>query len=287
MPSLKDIRRRIGSVKNTQQVTKAMKLVAAAKLRRAQDSILAARPYAFKMAAVLRSLVGRVSAEDHELLVRRETKKVLLVVVTADRGLCGGFNSNIIRRATRFLNEEVKGDHEVCLAHLGRKGYAFFRRSDRAIRHYFEGAFVDLSFERAREIGEQLVEDFVKGDVDEVHVLYNAFKSAGSQVITLDKLLPLEAEELAEGDFGVEHIYEPGKTELLGALIPRHISTQVYRVLLESIASEHGARMAAMEAATQAAGEMIDNLTLQANRARQASITKELLEIVAGAEALK
>ena len=287
MPSLKDIRRRISSVRNTQQVTKAMKLVAAAKLRRAQDAVLSARPYASKMADVVRSLVARVPAEDHPLLQRRETSKVLLVVVTGDRGLCGGFNSNVIRRATRFLTEEVKGHHEVALANVGRKGHVFFRRRDWAVRHYFADVFSELSPKQAARVGDALVADFLGGEADEVYVLYNAFKSAGAQVITLEKLLPLETEALPEGDFGVEHLYEPGKEALLDALVPRHVSTQVYRILLESIAAEHGARMAAMEAATQNAGEMIDSLTLQANRARQAAITKELLEIVAGAEALK
>ncbi len=286
MPSLKDIRRRIGSVKNTQQVTKAMKLVAAAKLRRAQESILAARPYAFRMGAILRSLASRVEQEAHALLVRREEERLLLVVVTSDRGLCGGFNSNVTRRGMRFLNEEARGK-EASLACVGRKGHDFFRRRDPTIRHYFGGVLSEAPTDAARRITKALVKDYTGGELDAIWVLYNGFKSAGSQELTLERLLPVDPEELPEGDFGVDYLYEPDQDSLLDSLIPRHVVTQVQRVLLESTAAEHGARMVAMEAATQNAAEMIDHLTLQANRARQAAITKELLEIVAGAEALK
>jgi F-type H+-transporting ATPase subunit gamma len=271
-------------MRNTQQVTKAMKLVAAAKLRRAQDAIIAARPYAAHMGAVLRSLASRVPAESHPLLARREPRRVLLLAVTADRGLCGGFNANVLRRGLRFVHEPAEGV-SVSLALVGRKGNDYFRRRDVPIRHYFKGVLAELSPARGEEIGRALVEDYASGAVDAVHVLYNGFKSAGSQVLTLDQLLPVATEELPAGDPGVEYLYEPGKEALLDALLPRHVAVQVYRVLLESVAAENGARMAAMEAATKNAGEMIDHLTLQANRARQAAITKELLEIVAGAEA--
>jgi F-type H+-transporting ATPase subunit gamma len=286
MPSLKDIRRRIASVKNTQQVTKAMKMVSAAKLRRAQESIQANRPYAQRTGAILRSLAARVDQEAHPLLHVREPKRVMLVVVTSDRGLCGGFNANINRRAHRFLDEDAKAFDDCTLALVGRKGSDYFKRRQKPVQHEFKDVFADLSVDKSRAISQTLIDEFVGDELDAIYVIYNEFKSAVTQTVTVERLLPIEPAELPEGDFGVEHLYEPGKAELLDHVLPRHVQAQIWRILLESTASEHGARMSAMDSATRNAGELMEKLTLDMNRARQAMITKELLEIVAGAEAL-
>lgn len=296
MPSLKDIRRRIGSVKNTQQVTRAMKMVSAAKLRRAQEAILAARPYAQRLEAVLGSVASRVGADVHPLLAEREIRRVLLVVVTSDRGLCGGFNANVVKRAGQFLGEDAAkaGYESVELAFIGKKGRdAFKRRKDLTVRHFFKDALAPLSADGVRQVAEALVGDFGAqegGDrpgVDGIFCVYNAFKSAGSQELRLRRLLPVDTSAFrAAAGAAIEHIYEPDRTTLMDALVPRFVANQVHTMLLDSVAAEHAARMVAMEGATKNASEMIDKLTLAANRARQAAITKELLEIVAGAEAL-
>lgn len=287
MPSLKDIRRRIASVKNTQKVTRAMKLVSAAKLRRAQEAILAARPYAQRLEAILGSVASRGGEDVHPLLAEREVNKALLVCVTSDRGLCGGFNTSVIKRANQFLAKDAAGFESVELAFAGKKGHdAFRRKANVRVRHYFEGVLKPLTPEGVREVGGTLVEDFVSGDVDGIFLLYNAFKSAGSQELTLRRLLPVDTSKFVADSSGIEHIYEPDRTTLLDGLVPQYVENQVNTCFLDSIAAAHAARMIAMEGASSNAAEMIDKLTLQANRARQAAITKELLEIVAGAEAL-
>jgi F-type H+-transporting ATPase subunit gamma len=291
VPSLRDIRRRIGSVKSTQQITKAMKMVAAAKLRRAQDAIQRARPYAVLLEQALARVAQRAAAEGgggHPLLAPRPARVAELVVVTSDRGLAGGFNANIIRRAQRFLVENAGTYEKVLISTMGRKGRDFARARKIAIRKDFSGVHAKLSFEKAHEIAQEFADRYLAGEVDVVFVLYTEFKSAISQKVTLRQLLPVETGTAPAGAAAsVDFLYEPGRDALLADLVPRHLDVQVWRALLDSAASEHGARMTAMEAATKNAGEIIGALTLQYNRARQAYITKELMEIVSGAEALK
>jgi len=289
MPSLKDIKRRIGSVKNTQKITRAMKMVAAARLRRAQQAILELRPYALKTLDVLSAVAARAGEEEeiHPLLARREPHNVMIVVLTSDRGLAGAFNANINKAAYRFWKELEKEGRNVTFSVIGRKGRDYLRRRGAHIEKDFTGVFEDLSVERAGEIGRYIVDFYTRHDLDAVHLVYNEFKSAISQDVVVEPLLPIEPEQ-GEGALAtVDFIYEPGKKELLDTLLPMYVEVEIYRALLESVASEHGARMTAMDAATNNAKDMIDKLTLDFNRARQAAITKELMEIIGGAEALK
>lgn len=290
MPSLKEIRKRIGSVKNTQKITKAMKMVAAAKLRRAQESILNTRPYAKRIDGLIKDLSGVMMDEImHPLMIEREeVKRVALLVITSDKGMCGAFNSNILRKASSTLANEWK-DLEVDLSLVGRKAIDFYKRKNVKPAHIFNEVYLKgrSQFEESDDIANLLVKDFTDGKVDEVWVLYNEFKSAISQDIVLEKLVPIVPDDQAETKGINDYIYEPDRKEILDDLVPQHLSIQIYRCLLESQASEHGARMTAMEGATKNAGEMIDKLTMQFNRARQAAITKELMEIIGGAEALK
>jgi F-type H+-transporting ATPase subunit gamma len=284
MPSTIDIRRRIRSVKNTQQITKAMKMVAAAKLRRAQDRMMAARPYAAALRQVLASVASRVDMSKHPLLQTREQEnKVLLLVVTADRGLCGAFNTNVIRAAQNAIAE--KGWQEVHLLPIGRKAFDFFKRRPLPIRRQATQVYQALSLETAHEIAQTLINDFVSGEFDAIYVLYNEFKSIIAQRVTLERLLPLDRSWTDIPEPAIEYIYEPSVEGILSDLLPKHIEFQLYRVLLESAAAEQGARMTAMESATKNASEMIDHLTLTYNRIRQAAITKEIIEIVSGAAA--
>ncbi len=283
MPSTIDIRRRIRSVKNTQQITKAMKMVAAAKLRRAQERMMAARPYSAALRQVLASLSTRVDVSQHPLLAAREEEnKVLLIVVTADRGLCGAFNTNVIRAAQNAIAE--KGWPEVHLTTIGSKATGFFKRRPQPKK--FQTTLLQaLAPESIREIATSIAADFISGEFDAVYVLYNEFKSIIAQRVTLDRLLPLERPDVDDAAPAVEYIFAPGPEQILSELLPKHIEFQIYRVLLESAAAEQGARMTAMEAATKNASEMISHLTLTYNRIRQASITKEIIEIVSGAAA--
>jgi F-type H+-transporting ATPase subunit gamma len=287
MPSTIDIRRRIRSVKNSQQITKAMKMVAAAKLRRAQERMMAARPYSAGLRQVLASLASRIDlVSTHPLLQQRETEeKVLLLIVTADRGLCGAFNTNVIRGAQNAIAE--KNWPHVELLPIGRKGNDFFRRRTLPIRRSATHVYQALSLDTAREIAQELTNDFVSGEVDAVYVIYNEFKSIMTQRVSLERLLPLEpqAETRAGNAPEIDYLYEPGPEQILNDLLPKHIKFQLYRILLESAAAEQGARMTAMEAATKNASEIISHLTLTYNRIRQAAITKEIIEIVSGAAA--
>ncbi|HET7433699.1 MAG TPA: ATP synthase F1 subunit gamma [Thermoanaerobaculia bacterium] len=287
MPSTIDLRRRIRSVKNTQQITKAMKMVAAAKLRRAQERMMAARPYSAALREVLASIATRVEAEAHPLLAEREQEnKVLLLVVTADRGLCGAFNTNVLRAAQNAIREQPW--QEVHLLPIGRKALDFFKRRQWPIRRQATQVYQALSLDTAREIADALANDFVTGEFDAVYVLYNEFKSIIAQRVTLQRLLPLERdwdEAATEAAPSIEYLFEPSPAQILTDLLPKHIEFQLYRVLLESAAAEQGARMTAMEAATKNASDMIAHLTLTYNRIRQASITKEIIEIVSGAAA--
>jgi F-type H+-transporting ATPase subunit gamma len=290
MATLRDIRRRIRSVESTQKITRAMKLVAAAKLRRAQERILAARPYAVKMAELLASLVARAEGEAHPLLVRRPPARKRLVIVTADKGLCGAFNSNILRASAAFLREQ--GDTSVTLVVVGKKARDYYRRRPWQIKSEMLGFFDRLAYSHAQELAGGLMQEYLGGEVDEVHLMYNEFRSVAVQRVKREQLLPIESSSGADGAASTEggagdYIYEPSPEAILAALLPRHVTTQVYRALMESVAGEYGARMTAMEAATKNAKEMIGVLTIQYNKARQERITKELLDIVGGAEALR
>ncbi len=281
MPALLDIRRRIRSVKSTQQITKAMKMVSAAKLRRAQEAMFAARPYARKMLEVLNSLAARADPGAHPLLVERGHAKVLLVVITADKGLCGAFNANIIRTAARFV-EERKGGVETSV--VGRKGRDAFKRRGFKVRSERVGVGA-LRYGVARELAQELIKAFTAGEADEVYLVYNEFKSVIQQRIVVDRLLPIERHALEPRQPGFDYIYEPEPAGIFKSLLPRHVEVQVWKALLESQAAEHGARMTSMDAATNNASEMIDGLTLYMNKVRQAAITKEIIEVVSGAGA--
>jgi F-type H+-transporting ATPase subunit gamma len=288
MPTAKQIRRRIASVKSTQKITRAMKMVAAARLRKAQENITRMRPYALQTMRLLSSVAARAGGEEvHPLLATREQKKVLLLVLTSDRGLAGGFNANINRKAHRFLDELKDKGVEVTLGTLGRKGNDYFRRRGANIKHNFAGVYDALGPDKARQVGDVVIQEYVAAEHDAVYLVYNEFKSAVTQIVVMEQLLPIQPMETAEDEVAADFIYEPSKKALLDTLLPMYVNVEVYRSLLESVASEHGARMTAMENATKNAGEMIDRLTLQMNRARQAAITKELMEIIGGAEALK
>jgi len=282
MPALIDIRRRIRSVKSTQQITKAMKMVSAAKLRRAQEAMFAARPYARKMLEVLNSVAASADPGAHPLLLQRGHEKVLLVVVTADKGLCGAFNANIIRAAARFVADRRTG---VELSLVGRKGRDAFKRRGLRVRSERVGVFQALRYATARELARELTSAFTAGEVDEVYLAYNEFKSVIQQRIVVDRLLPIERHVLRPEQPRSDYIYEPGPAAIFDSLLPRHVEVQVWRALLESQAAEHGARMTSMDAATNNASEMIDRLTLYMNKVRQAAITKEIIEIVSGAGA--
>jgi F-type H+-transporting ATPase subunit gamma len=290
VPSLRDIRNRIGSVKSTRQITKAMKMMSAAKLRRAQDAILKTRPYAQLLDQALARVAARVAAEErvaHPLLAPRTQRKAEVVVITSDRGLAGGFNSNIARRTQRFTVESGDRFEGISLATIGRKGRDYFRARRVAIRKDFPGVHAALAYEKAEAIAREFTERYLAGEVDAVFLCYNEFKSAIAQKPVVVQLLPIEPPPDAGTAPSIDFKYEPSREALLADLLPRHVAMQIWRALLESAASEHGARMSAMESATKNAEEMIASLTLQYNRARQAYVTKELMEIVSGAEALK
>lgn len=287
MATLRDIRRRIRSVQSTQKITRAMKLVAAAKLRRAQERIMAARPYAGKMAELLGNLVSGTDGAAHPLLEQREGPRRQIVIVTADRGLAGAFNSNILRRAVEFIRES--NATELTLVVVGRKARDFFRRRPYTVKRDMLGFWDRLAYGHAAELADYFMQQYLDGEVDEVHLLYNEFRSVALQRPVRQLLLPIPrtAEGGGEAEAPVDYIYEPGPEAILSDLLPRHVRMQVYRALMESLAGEYGARMTAMEAATKNAKDMIDILTIQYNKARQEKITKELLDIVGGAEALK
>jgi F-type H+-transporting ATPase subunit gamma len=286
MPSLIDLRRRIRSVKNTQQITKAMKVVSAAKLRRAQDRVLAARPYAQSIQRMLAN-VAQSAAEQHadeeiELLARRPEKRILLLVITADRGLAGAFNSNVIRLAQKFILEHR--DAEIQLELIGRKGREFFKRRHSKISGEYTTLFQKAPrYEDALEIARKVIEMFRKAEIDAVYVVVNNFKSMMASQLLTTRLLPVELPEKQEQ---IDYIYEQPPGELLAALLPRYIESQIYRSMLESDAAQHAARMTAMESASTNASDVISALTLRMNRVRQASITREIIEIVSGAAAL-
>jgi F-type H+-transporting ATPase subunit gamma len=283
--SLKDIRRRIVSVRNTQQITKAMKMVAAARLRKAQESIERLRPFAYRTRDMIGQLAARADA-DHPLLAVRAPKNVEIIVFTSDRGLCGGFNATINRTVERYVRDNEKGHESIALDIIGRKGHEYFKRRDVKISAYFSDVLTNPTQDKASEIAEYATARYVDNELDAVYVVYNHFKSAMTQEVVVEQLLPVVPAVAEAGVDLPEYIYEPSEEEILDAALPGHLTVQVYRMLLESLASEMGARMSAMDSATKNAGELIDTLTVQYNRARQAAITTELIEIISGAEAL-
>ena len=284
MPSLIDIRRRIRSVKNTQQITKAMKMVSAAKLRRAQDRTISARPYG----ALLRKVLGNVAAAiandetatENPLLARREEKRVLLVVITGDKGLAGAFNTNLIKAATRFVAERAGA--KITFELIGRKGRDYFRKREVGIAGESIGLAAKVKYEDTAAIARRAMELFRKEEIDAVYLVFNEFKSVVSQKLTVSRVLPAE---LPVQENPVDYIFEESPAEMLDTLLPKYVEMEFYRALVESAASEHAARMTAMDSATSNAAEMIDKLTLYMNRVRQASITKEIIEVVSGAAA--
>lgn len=285
MATLRDIRRRIGSVKNTKQITRAMKVVAASRLRRSQERIFNARPYANQMLAVLESVAARLEQQQHPLLARRPERKSLLVVVTADRGLCGGFNANLLRTAQSYIRE--RGADKVSLVVVGRKGKDFFRRQSVNITAEYVNIFKQLEFSHAKELAEKIIGLYTSEEVDAVDLVYNEFKSMMVQDVKVERYLPIEPRVAAEGEFQADYIYEQPPAEILKALLPRYVEVEVFRALLESQAAEYAARMTAMDSATNNADDLIETLRLKLNRARQAGITKEIIEVVSGAQALE
>ncbi len=309
MPTLLDFRRRVRSVKNTQQITRAMKFVAAAKLRRAQERVFAARPYAGQILRVMRSAVARVEIPVHPLMARRVEERILVLVLAGDKGLCGAFNANVVRRALEFLHANAAKETEVIP--VGKKARDALRKRKVSFQEEYINITQRLDFGRAKEIAQRLIELYSRSEVDAVYAIYNEFKSVLAQRLLVEKLLPiepalLEAQAEAAGPArprGVEagplpmrpaargagtlvdYIYEQPPEEILGRLLERHVETQVFRVLLESAAAEHAARMTAMDSATNNAAELIDSLTLHMNKVRQAAITKEIIEVVSGAAA--
>lgn len=285
MASLKAIRKRITSVKSTQKITKAMKMVSAAKLRRAQEAATAARPYAEKLSALLRNVAARVGSTAHPLFeARPEERTVDVLLVTADRGLCGGYNANLLRRTEALLQE--RGRERVRLTIIGRRGFDYFKKRHVTIIDQHINLFGGPSSDLARDLADRLARAFADGTTDAVYLIYSHFRSALVQVPTVERLLPIVPETTAQAE-ALDYLYEPDAAQLLDRLSRQYVTVLIHRAFLEAIASEHGARMTAMDSATSNATDMIDRLTLDMNRARQATITKELMEIVGGAEALK
>lgn len=292
MATLREVRNRISGVKKTQKITKAMKMVAAAKLRRAQGGVVAARPYAARMNQLLRQLVLSVDPGVNPLLAPRDVRKIALVVVTSDRGLCGAFNSNLIRTTLAHLSAKYPAAQEsgsLKLFCIGKKGFDYFSKRHYTIGGKYIGVYNQLAFPQAQAIAREIVDDFLKGGSDVVEIVYNEFKSVARQNVVFEQFLPVPTIEAGdtEGKDPTDYLYEPSTAEIVNALLPRHLNFLIWKVLLESNAAEQGARMAAMENATENANEMISYLQLVYNKARQAAITKELLELVGGAEALK
>ena len=285
MPSLIDIRRRIRAVKSTQQITKAMKMVASSKLRRAQERIVRSRPYAQEMLRVFNNLASRTDQARHPLLAEKAEGRTLLVVISADRGLCGSFNTNVIKGTAQYIAEHSTG-RDIALALVGRKGRDFFLRRGFDVRYEEVGLFQHVKWSHAQAIATTCIREFTEGDVKQVYLVYNEFRSIMAQRVVIERLLPIPHLEMDVEAASIDYLFEPTPEELLGTLLPFHVAVQVNRALLESSAAEHAARMTAMDAATRNASEMVDRLTLYMNKVRQAAITREIIEIVAGAQSV-
>lgn len=291
MPTLIDFRRRIRSVKNTQQITRAMKFVAAAKLRRAQENMMAARPYTRQMTSLLASAMSRLENPEHPLLAKRPEERVLALVFTGDKGLCGAFNTNVLRRANEFVKEYA--DRKLSVIAVGKKGRDSLRKRKVEFAGEYVGIFARVKFENAKQISKQVIEQYAAGGVDAVYIIFNEFKSVLTQRLVVHKVLPIDAREIAGakpepheiGGTHVDYIYEEPAAEMLGKLLPRYVETQIYRAILETNAAFNAAQMTAMDSATKNAAELIDRLTLHMNKVRQAAITKEIIEVVSGAAA--
>jgi len=292
MPSLIDIRRRVRAVKSTQQITKAMKMVSASKLRRSQERIVNARPFARKMLSVLNSLAARVDPSAHPLLAERPASdgRTLLIVITADKGLCGSFNTNVVKAATAFATETTA--RQVAMGLVGRKGRDFFRRRGFDVRYEDVGLFSALKLSHAQAVAARAIEEFTAGRVSSVYLVYNEFKSVMAQKLVVERLLPIPRLDPPAGEgagsgpvLAGDYIFEPAPEEIFSTLLPRHVQVQVYRALLESNAAFFAAQMTAMDAATRNSSDMIENLTLYMNKVRQAAITREIIEVVSGAAA--
>ena len=285
MATLQDIRRRIGSVKNTKQITRAMKVVAASRLRRAQERIFNARPYANQMMELLESLAARLEQQQVPLLARRPERKILLVLITADRGLCGAFNANLFRTAQHYIRE--RGADKVSLVAVGRKGRDFFRKRSVKMTAEYVNIFRQLEFSHAKDLADKIIDLYVSESVDAVDFIYNEFKSMMTQNVKVERYLPIEPMAPPEGEFLADYIYEQPPADILKVLLPRYVEAQIFRALLESQAAELAARMTAMDSATNNADELIESLRLKLNRIRQAGITREIIEVVSGAQSLE
>lgn len=291
MPTLIDFRRRIRSVKNTQQITRAMKFVAAAKLRRATENMMAARPYARQMTKLLASAMSRLENPEHPLLARRAENRVLAIVVTGDKGLCGAFNTNVLRRAMEFARSHA--DKSLKVIPVGKRGRDALRKRGLQLAGEYVGIFAKVKFGTAKEIAGQVIQQYEADEVDAVYVIFNEFKSVLTQRLVVQKVLPIDLSDFATanaakqeiGGAPVDYIYEEPAAQMLGKLLPRYVETQVYRAILETNAAFNGAQMTAMDSATKNAAELIDRLTLHMNKVRQAAITKEIIEVVSGAAA--
>jgi len=287
MPTLLDFRRRIRSVKNTQQITRAMKFVAAARLRRAQEAALAARPYAQELARVLRSTMARLESPQHPLLARRPEERILVIVLSGERGLAGAFNANILKRAAEFFRS--KQGKKIVVIPIGKKGRDALRKAGIEFAGEYVNVLARVDLGIAQEIAKLVTELYSREAIDAVYTVFSEFKNVLAPVLVTEKLLPIEKIEENEetpderAASQIDYLYEQPETQILGRLLPRYVETQILRIMLESSAAEHAARMTAMEAATQNAGEVIDALTLHMNKVRQAAITKEIIEIVSGA----
>lgn len=287
MPTLLDYRRRIRSVKNTQQITRAMKFVAAARLRRAQEAALAARPYAKELARVLRSTMSRIAEPQHPLLAHRTEERVLALVLTGERGLAGAFNTNLLRRANEFFR--ANREKKLSVVPVGKKGRDALRKAGFNLVAEYVNVLARVEFGTVREIANLVTDLYAKGEIDSVYIIFSEFKTVMSANLVVEKLLPVDPEHVQEGAEGapsssqVDYIYEQPEEQLLDRLLPRYVESQIQRAMLESSAAEHAARMTAMESATKNAGDVIDALTLHMNKVRQAAITKEIIEIVSGA----
>jgi len=286
--NLKDIRRRIAGVQSTQQITRAMKLVAAAKLRRAQERIESQRPYALELRSMIAALAERADENAHPLLRRRELRNIDILVLTSDRGLCGSFNINISRATEAYLREHKDVHESAGLVIVGRKGNEYFRRRPQyRIHQYYREILTNPDFGNVAQVGRDITAQYAERDLDGVFMVYNEFKSAASQRVVVEQLLPIDTSDVAQATSQIDYLYEPNREAILERILPLHVNIQIWRAVLESIASEMGARMTAMDAATKNAGELLATLTLQYNRARQEAITNELMDIVGGAEALR
>ena len=285
MANLKEVRNRIGSIRSTQQITKAMKMVAAAKLRRAQDNITKLRPYASKLQEILSNVSSSDSEGGSVYAQEREVNNVLLVVISSDRGLCGGFNSNIIKSVIHLTNKNFAGKN-VELLSIGKKASEYFQRRNFSINTSFIGVFSELNFENVKRVAEFVMNAFIEKKYDKVVIVYNEFKNAATQIVRNEQFLPIVQVESENKTTETDYIFEPNKEYIVEELIPKSLKIQMYKAVLDSNASEQGARMTAMDAATENAGELLKELKLIYNRSRQAAITKEILEIVGGAEAL-